>query len=198
MAGAGSPVGKRPSRQTRLSDLFARRRADLLDAWVQRVLGAYPEETQTFLTQKADPFDNPVGAALKEGTSDIVTYLLDGGERDTLAEKLQHLMRIRAVQQFAPAEAVGFVFQLKDVIRTRLGKDVAAGELYPELLEFESAVDDVAMVCVELYTEAREQLFRSQLKSVHRQTYKLVERMNKMRRISGEDAGDVVDDESEA
>ncbi len=172
---------------SRLIDLLSPHRDTLLAGWTKRILAAYPQETQTFLSDKKDPFHNPVGAALVRGTTDIVVYLLDGGDRDALAEGLEQLIRVRAVQQFTPAEAIGFVFQLKAEIREQHGKAIADAGLFDEQLALESRIDDVAMVCAELYAAAREQLFQSQLKTVHRQTYKLVERMNKMKRRSGED-----------
>lgn len=186
MARTGNRREQRPTRESRLYELLGASRDVLLGTWRKRILAAYPDETQAFLTDKKDPFGNPVGAALEEGTADVLAYLIDGGDRDELAGKLQHLVRIRAVQQFSPAQAVGFVFQLKDVVRDELGATLAGEALFDEQLAFESRVDDVTMVCMELYTEAREQLFRSQLKSVHRQSYKLVERMNRMMRIPGE------------
>ncbi len=189
-AGGVATTGNRreddPSRTSRLSELLGARRDALLTAWRRRVLAAYPEETQKFLTDKKDPFSNPVGAALDEGTADILAYLIEDGDREELAAKLQHLVRIRAVQQFTPAQAIGFVFQLKDVARRELGDSVAREALFEDQLAFESRIDDVTMVCMELYAAAREQLFQSQLKSVHRQSYKLVERMNRMMRIPGE------------
>ena len=186
VATTGNRRGDGPSLTPRLSERLGPRRDALLTTWRKRILAAYPEETQKFLTEKRDPFGNPVGAALEEGTAVILDYLLDGGDRDELAGKLQHLIRIRAVQQFTPAQAVGFVFQLKDVVRNELGASAAGEGLFDEQLAFESRIDDVTMVCMELYAAAREQLFQSQLKSVHRQSYKLVERMNRMMRVPGE------------
>lgn len=196
MARTGKRREEPPSRESRLSELLGGRRDALLGAWRRRILAAYPEETQAFLTEKKDPFGNPVGAALEEGTAAILAYLIDGGDRDELGGSLQHLVRIRAVQQFSPAQAVGFVFQLKDVVRGELGGSLSSEALFGELLAFESRIDDVTMVCMELYTEAREQLYRSQLKSVHRQSYKLVERMNRMMRVPGEAADDAEENES--
>jgi hypothetical protein len=156
---------------------------------MRRILATYPSETQTFLAGESDPFHNPVGAALERGTAAILGYLLEGGDRDALAAELQQLIRIRAVQQFTSSQAIGFVFLLKDEVRERLGDEVAARGLHGEQLAFESGIDEVAMVCAELYVQAREQLFQSQLKSVHRQTHKLVERMNKMKRSPREGGG---------
>ena len=145
---------------------------------MRRVLDGYHDRTQQFLSTTNNPFDNPVGAAMGEATAAILDHLIDGGERAALAEALQQFIRVRAVQDFTCGQAIEFVFDLKDVVRDRHGR--RKGEQVEALLELETAIDEVAVICFETFVEAREELLYIQTRSIRRETHKLVERMNRM------------------
>ena len=145
---------------------------------MRRILAGYP--AQTFLSTTDNPFDNPVGAAMGEATTAIVDYLIDGGERAALDDALQQFIRVRAVQDFTCSQAIGFVFDLKAVVRDRLGTAQARSDQVDQLLQLETAIDQVAVICFDKFVEAREELLYIQTRSIRRETHKLVERMNRM------------------
>lgn len=163
-----------------LSEQLIRNRAALQQEWTRRILDGYHSRTQKFLSSIPDAFDNPVGGAIAEATEAILDHLLEGGEPGVLGDRLQHFVRIRAVQDFSCGDAVGFVFQLKEVVREQLGGRVRKAGAHDELLQLESAIDGVAVVCFEKFVEAREELFHIQTRSIRRETHMLVDRMNRM------------------
>lgn len=163
-----------------LRELLAQNRSDIRQRWIERIVDGYHPRTQTFLTGTANPFDNPVGQAIEDATSAVLAHLLDGGADEALGEAIEQFVRIRAVQDFSSREAIGFIFELKAVLRDRLGREVRRKGLFDELLEVESAIDAVALVCFERFVAAREELFHIQNRSIQRETHKLVERMNRM------------------
>ena len=184
-----------------LRDLLAQNRSDIRRQWAERIVDGYHPRTQGFLSGTTDRFDNPVGQAIDDTTGAILAYLLDGGDEalgEALGEAIEQFVRIRAVQDFTSRDAIGFIFQLKAVLRAHLGREVRREGLFDELLEFESAIDGVALVCFDRFVAAREELFHIQNRSIQRETHKLVERMNRMssllREARGEDDEDAGND----
>ncbi len=161
-----------------LQELLIQSRTEIQETWVRRVFESYQPETQKFLGSRKDVFANPVGAAVLETTGAILDHLVQPGDPQALGDSIQHFIRIRAVQDFTVEQAVGFVYELKAVIREKLGR--SRGEHLDELLALETAIDQVALICFGRFVEAREKLYEMQAKSVRRETYKLVERMNRM------------------
>ena len=160
------------------SELLVQSRDEIQETWIRRIYESYQPQTQQFLQSRKDAFANPVGAAVQETTGAILDHLVHGGEDQALGDAVQHFIRIRAVQDFTVAQAVGFVFELKRVIREQLGRDV--GNHSDDLFTLDRGIDHVALICFARFVEAREKLYELQAKSVQRETRMLVSRMNRM------------------
>jgi len=163
-----------------LKQHLAENRDAILEGWFERVVQSYPDETGKFLSTRKNDFANPVGAAMRECLAGILDFLIEGGEREELARRVEQFIKVRAVQEFTPARAMAFVFLLKNVVREQLDRRLGDAETVRGLLDFESDVDGVSLICFEHYSEARERLHQIAATSNYRQTHVLVERMNKM------------------
>ncbi len=152
----------------------------ILESWFERVLESYPTETGKYLGRKTNAFANPVGAALRECLAGILDFLIEGGEIAELDRHVEQFVKVRAVQEFTPAGGMAWVFLLKNVLRERLDGRLGDPGTVRALLDFESNVDGVALICFGHYAEAREKLHQIAAASNYRQTHVLVERMNKM------------------
>jgi len=130
--------------------LTAKRRA-IVDEWLARTLEAYPEHTASFLARGEDPFSNPVGHAFKEAFPVLVDELLGGMDLARIAPLLDQVVKIRAVQDFTPSQAVAFVFLLKKVIREELKSDGLAA--------VEDRIDEMALLAFDLYLKCRERIY---------------------------------------
>jgi len=118
-----------------------------------------------------------VGAALSRITDQLFDLLVD---KDLLWEEagriLDDFVRIRAVQQFSPSHAVGFVFLVKRAVREHLSQDLTNAELWQELLVFESKVDNLALLSFDLYMRCREKLFEIRATEIRNRTSRIVDR----------------------
>ena len=85
-------------------------RQAIAERWLADTFQTYPSQSAQFLIHEQDPFHNPVGAALREGIPMLVNELFQEMDADTVARALEGIVRIRAVQNFSPSQAVGFVF----------------------------------------------------------------------------------------
>jgi hypothetical protein len=149
-------------------EALAARKDAIVRAWLARTLETYPERTSRLLAQEKDPFRNPVGHALKEALPALFDELLGAVDAGRLATLLDGIVRIRAVQDFSPSQAVAFVFLLKQVIREELGREGLAA--------VEGRIDEVALIAFDLFMRCREQMFTIKADEARRRT-SLLERM---------------------
>ena len=64
-------------------------------------------------------FANPVGNSIIDKTEDLFDEIICEGDIDIekIREILDELIRIRAVQDFSPSEAIDFLYTLKKIIK---------------------------------------------------------------------------------
>jgi hypothetical protein len=137
----------------------------IAEQWLARVLRTYPIQTAHFLAEEKDPFRNPVGSTLRQALGVLVEELLLGMDHDKVAAALDSIMQIRAVQDFTPARALEFLFQLKTILR-----DQQPGPVF-ELLD--GRIDEMALAAFELYVKYRERTFTARMNEARRAVFVL-------------------------
>ena len=123
---------------------------DILERWFERTVESYPKETMRFLATEKDPFRNPVGHALRENLGLLVRELCGEMELSRVAPALEAIVRLRAVQDLSPSEAVGFTFMLRPIVDELLPK--------PEAAILNRNIDRLALLACEEYARCRERL----------------------------------------
>lgn len=157
-----------------LKEWLGQNKAVILQEWFTRVADTYPPETARFLREEKDRFANPVGYALHQGMAGLWEELFHEVDPERARAALDKIIRIRAVQDLSPAQAVGFVFILKEVIKEKL-----AGELQvDDWWELASRVDYLALLAFNIYVECREKIAAIKINEVHQRTHRLLERAN--------------------
>jgi hypothetical protein len=162
-----------------LTTLLARKKAAILERWYALILETYPTEVRKFLKGERDPFQNPVGQSIR----DSIEAILDGLQRaqplEAIAPALDRIIRIRAVQDFTPSQAVVFVFLLKRVLREEAWSELETQGGAAATREVEEQIDAMAGRCFDIYMECREKIFEIKTNEIKNRTYKLLERMNR-------------------
>ena len=148
--------------------VLAERKAELSKRWADLILGTYPKETQKVWTRQKDRFQNPVGAAIFEATGALFDHLIEWQDAGAIAASLDKLIRIRAVQDFTPSQAISFVFLLKKLLRDEFFKEMRKNGTLEDLLRFEAKVDNLAMMSFDIYSKSREEIFRFRVEEVKR------------------------------
>ena len=151
-------------------------RSGIVDQWFETVVGTYQEETRGPLRRQNAPFTNPVGFNTREGLEGLFDGLLKGMMPSETSRFLDGIVRIRAVQDFAPSEAVRFIFQLKTVVRGTLAKTQREPTSAGELVSFESAIDDLALFAFDLYMQCRETIYDIKAKEARSMTFRLLQK----------------------
>ncbi len=161
-----------------LRDLLKQERQKVLEMWRERILASYPADGMKYFDREKDRFLNPVGTRITEGVEAVFEEFVKGQFSERLSEALDGIVQIRAVQDFTPAAAVGFVYQFKQVVREVLDDHLADRNHFEQLLEIESAVDAMALLAFERYMLRRERIFQIRANEIKRQSQKLLERTN--------------------
>ncbi|MDY0163788.1 RsbRD N-terminal domain-containing protein [Desulfobotulus sp.] len=152
--------------------------AKVAERWITLVVKTYPaKRSQAFFLNEKDPFDNPVGHTLRTALPAVWTALLEGlGDAD-LERLLDPVIRIRAVQEFTPKEAVTFVFYLKDLVREALDEKKSLVSLSEaQLYALDKRVDDLALIAFTLYMQCREQIWSFKSRHVLERSINLLEK----------------------
>jgi hypothetical protein len=165
-----------------LRDILVQERERILENWLEGILRTYPAGGLAFLRGERDRFSNPVGYTLREETRVLLESLLEDTPREKVTASLEKILKIRAVQDFPPAQAVAFVFSLKHAVRETIG---AAGPgVSAELLALESRIDAMALAAFDQYMKCRERIFEVRIHEVKQRSTQLLERFNRRRGTS--------------
>ena len=161
-----------------LWQLLLEKREAIARRWLEVALATYPGDSAAVFGREKDPFANPVGHSLRVGTERILDVLLDGTDVGEIRESLHEIMKIRAVQQFAPSQAVAFVFRLKEVVRAELGGAAVDPQFSKELAGLDVQIDRIALAAFDSYVGCREQVYQLRINEVKRQVSWVVGKVN--------------------
>jgi len=149
-----------------LKALLEERREDILQRWISLILETYPPDVSNFLKLDKDRFTNPVGYAITHGSETLYDELTRGENKANIISALDSIIRIRAVQDFNAVQAIDFIFLLKKAIREALKtnnerfQEEGMPKIREELVLFESRIDDLASLALDVYAQCREDIDR--------------------------------------
>lgn len=152
---------------------LADRQAALADKWIRIVLETY-KASDYFKSQK-DQFANPVGHSVAAGLKSLLEILINGYDPDKASGPLESIIKIRAVQDFTPSQAVYFVFVLKKLVREELAQAKSGADLAGELAGMEADIDALALLAFDIYMESRERLFKIRIGEFEKGTHVLTD-----------------------
>ena len=161
-----------------LKNLLLQQKNVILKRWTSLVLQAYLDDAG-FFEQEKDRFGNPVGYTISKNLASLYDALVREEGPDRIYESLDGIIRIRAVQGFSPSAAIGFMFPLKHIVREALKREIGDSRYSTDLLSFESRIDEMVLLCVEIYSKCREKLYQirmDEVKAERDRIYRLLER----------------------
>jgi hypothetical protein len=161
-----------------LRQLLTEKREAIARSWFEGALAAYPGDSAALFAREKDPFANPVGHSLRLGTERVLGALLDGEDVGEIREHLIEMMKIRAVQQFAPSQAVEFIFRLKEIVRAELGRAASDPQYSKELTELDAQIDEITLAAFDSYVACREEVYELRVNEVKRQVSWIVGKVN--------------------
>lgn len=163
-----------------LENLLSQRKNAILERWFKLILETYPPDASRFLEREKDSFNNPVGFTISQETKAIYEQLLQEMNSDKLSTSLENILKIRAVQDFSPSQAVSFIFLLKKAVKEELANQ--GDHAFEELLEFDHKVDKLALLAFDIYMKSREKIFQLRVNEVRAESeiaFRLLNRINR-------------------
>lgn len=160
-----------------LQAILEEREDALVEAWLDRVLAAYPADGGAVFKRLTNQFANPVGHTSRDAVRILFRALASDAPDPLYGEALADVLRIRAVQEMAPSVAVGWVLELKTLVRDELSAWWSS-EISVALQSFDERVDRLALEAFDLYVVFREELASLKVKEARRHVSWIVDRLN--------------------
>ncbi len=170
-----------------LKDLLENKRSSISTKWFDAIIDTYPADDSGFLKNQKDRFTNPIGHTFTRGVESIVEALIGGEDMNDSISFLNDIIKVRAIQNFAPSKAIEFIFLLKKVVREELEKEIRQNQINDELLRFESNIDDLALIAFDIYAKCRDQLSELKTDELKRMTFSLLKKANLMSEIPAQE-----------
>lgn len=156
-----------------LENLLSDKRSKIVKRWRNAIISSYPEDSRSFLRREKSQFANPVGNIVGKEIEALYDGVIKGAPAADIANRLETVIRIRAVQDFTPSQAVGFVLELKGIIREEAG----AGQSR-EMQAVDHRIDEVLLLAFDVYSKCRQKLYDIRVHEVKNQVGRLLERAN--------------------
>jgi hypothetical protein len=147
-----------------------------------------------FARTREDQFRNPGGHAIRLALEEIYAAVSGGlSSERLLRESLEMFVKLRAVQDFTPVQALGVMYLLKPLLRDRVLPACLQNGLLDEYLEAESRLDTAALLACDIYVASRERVFEERIGEIKRQHSQIVRWARKK-----DEAGEIVRDAKSA
>lgn len=160
-----------------LRDLLLKNRSAIVRRWQEYALAVYASDANAFFSRESDRFANPVGHGLRADTEAIFDGVLDGADAEEICAHLEGIVRVRAIQELAPSEALKFIFALKRAIRQEIGAEVARRNLAAELNEMDAQIDQLALYGFDIYTKCRDKVSELRINEIKRSVAAVMKRL---------------------
>lgn len=147
-----------------LAEAFRNYREKIVDRWVEYTLSTYA--SSEFFSRERDKFSNPIGGSVREALDKLFLLLTKGAESTEFKGPVDQLIRLRAVQDFTPSQAVAPLNAVKHITREVLAADKERAVFVKDLYDFEFAVDLAVLAAFDIYMESRERLYNVRLNEI--------------------------------
>lgn len=144
-----------------LTEALANKKKEILSLWIERTLDSY--SSPGFFKSSKDPFANPVGSNISAGLTALFELLVANADLPAYTTHLDRVVRIRAVQDFTPAQAMAPFLELKWVVKQVFSGDKGTQPLLKTLDALDCEIDRIALTAFNIYSECREQLYRNRI-----------------------------------
>ena len=141
-----------------LQELLSKRKKAILDRCLDLLFDTYSHDSAALLKNQQDPFANPVGSTFRRELEIVLDGLAASVEKKKLTPSLDAIVRIRAVQEFRPSDAVAFMVHLKKAIREELQGAQMGPEFVNDLAGLDLRIDGLTLAAFDLYTACREKI----------------------------------------
>ncbi len=153
-----------------LKDLMVEKKSVILDGWLDRILEVYPAGSRDFFRKNVDPFSNPIGSTIREGIEKLYQEILQPTEAAQSRSVLDPIIRIRAVENLSPSQAIAFIPLLKEIIKDTPRDRILESISPQEWITLNGEIDRLTLQAFDIYTECREKIHQLKIKELKSRT----------------------------
>ena len=140
-----------------LQNLLIQNKDSIVQEWVDQTINTYGPEMVRFLKKEKNQFSNPVRNTIITSLKKIFDSIFTGDSIDDY-NGLEEIIKIRAVQDFSPSDALSFIFDLKKIIRTELSKIEQKSETIDEFYKIDQRFDALYRQAFDIYNKCRRKI----------------------------------------
>ena len=183
-----------------LEEALSRKKNAVLKRWFDLISQSY-SGGNAGLPKNKDRFANPVGYAISSAIDVLYDAILHGElHSDRVFESLDSVIKVRAIQDFSPSQAIGFVFLLKKAIAAELKDEVRDVSDFKAISRLDSRVDELALRSFDIYMECREKVCNvkvNEMKAAMNNALRLMERQSLKNSVCCQPPGQIPEIEGE-
>lgn len=153
----------------KLLEILEEKKKQILTVWIERTLDSY--SSSGFFKRSRDQFANPIGFNIRDGLTKIFDLIIQEAAMEEFTAPMDQVIRIRAIQDFSPSQAIAPFLELKWVIRQVLADDKKLLHEKIDIANLECEIDKVALAAFDIYTRCREQLYQVRIKELKSGSY---------------------------
>lgn len=147
-----------------LAEAFRNYREKIVGRWVDYTLSTYA--SPGFLGREKDKFANPIGATVREALDTLFVLMTKGADPAEFRAPVERIVKLRAVQEFTPAQAVAPLNAVKHITREILAADKERSVFIKDLYDFEFNVDLALLSAFDIYMASRERLYQVRIAEI--------------------------------
>jgi hypothetical protein len=156
-----------------IREALIKKKSVIVSTWIDSILNTYPSESAGFLKSQKNQFSNPIGYTVSVNAEKIFDEIINDRDLNKIKLLLDDIVKMRAVQDFSPSRAVGFVLLLKKLIHDLLGESLKNQIMLEEFLNIESFIDRAALIAFDSYMESREKIYSIRLNEIKSKSFKV-------------------------
>jgi hypothetical protein len=153
----------------------------ILEKWIDLTFQTYSSEMVRFLKREKNQFSNPVRNTIITSLQKVYDGILNNMNLELCLQGLEEIIKLRAIQDFSPSEALSFMFKLKNIVRDEFLKDRSDLILSNEMITFEENLEKLIGISINLYLQSREKVYEiriKEIKSQARMAFSMMEEQN--------------------
>jgi len=158
-----------------ITAVIAKHKNDIIKKWHLAIIETYPNQSRKHFLGNKNKFSNPVGYTIENSLPAIVEAVINKSLTDEAKKSLDDIIKIRAVQDFKPADALNFVFGLRAIIISEIFDDID----FKDFLKLEKIFHLIVEYAINSYVNDKERIFEIKANEQLKTFEKMVERLNK-------------------
>ncbi len=161
-----------------LREIIRSKEQDIIREWHEALLTTYPADSVPFIKGQKSQFANPIGHIFQKGLQETFPAIVYSNDNEAVRDGLDEIVRVRAVQDFSPAGALAFLFDLKGIIRAYCEEAIHQNGLLSELWRLDARIDESALIAFNIYVSCKQEIADIRVNEVKSNVAFLLRRAN--------------------